>query len=227
MSPSAIDQTPAAGNQAARLHMVDSQVRPNGITNEALVGALLGLAREPFLPMAQRPLAYMEGRLPIAPGRFLTEPMIFAKLVQFAEVNPEDRVLLIGAGTGYGAAVLARLAAHVVAVESDKALADAAEANLCTLGISNVAVVHASLVAGCAGQGPYNRIIIDGAAELVPKNLLEQLADGGHLITVEVDQGLSRGVLYTRSGSAFGHRPVFDGRTANLPGFEKRTGFVF
>jgi len=211
----------------ARLHMVDSQVRPNGITNSALVDVLLGLPREGFLPADQRALAYMEGRLPIGPGRYLTEPMIFAKLVQFAEIEPEHKVLLVGAGTGYGAAVLSRLVAQIVAVEVDQILADQAKANLSGLGISNVTLVAGPLALGAAAFGPYDRIIIDGSVDQIPQGLLDQLVDLGHLIGVVVDQGLSRGMIYTRSGGAFGHRPVFDGRTARLPGFEKPEGFVF
>lgn len=214
----------------ARTHMVDSQVRPNGVTDPRLIEAMLSVPREAFVPAERRSLAYMEGRLSLAPGRYLTEPMIFAKLVHFAEIGPDDKVLLVGAGTGYGAAVLAAMGARVVALEEDAALAAAARANLGTPGIAGgaaVKVVEGALTGGAPAEAPFDRIIIDGAVETLPAALTAQIADGGHLVTVLVEGGLSRGVLATRAGGHIGRRPVFDARLVTLPGFEKPQGFVF
>jgi protein-L-isoaspartate(D-aspartate) O-methyltransferase len=211
----------------ARLHMVDSQVRPNGVTNEALAQAMLALPREIFLPPDQRPLAYMEARLPLGAGRYLTEPMVLAKLLQAAEITKDDKVLVIGAGTGYAVALVAKLAGDVVGVESEADLSAAATANLCGLGVTNATILHQPLGNGALGHAPFSCIIIDGAVELVPQALVDQLADGGRLLAVVMADGRAQAQRFTRAGASVGHYPVFDARIAALPGFEKPKGFAF
>ena len=211
----------------ARTHMVDSQVRPNGVNDTGLISALLELPREKFVGPAQAKLAYAESRLALAPGRYLTEPMILAKLIYFAEIGSDDHVLVVGAATGYATAIIARLAASVVGVEDNADLASQATSNLMALGLNGAKIVIGPLTEGAAASGPFDVIIIDGAVETVPAALTDQLKDKGRLLAVVTDGGTSRGTLFVRAGHAIGKRAVFDAFTASLPGFERPKGFSF
>lgn len=217
----------------ARENMIESQVRPNGITDRRLIDAMATVPREQFLPAHLKPLAYMDEdiALPVGEGgarRFLVEPMAYARLVQAARIKADDLVLDIGGGPGYSAAVLSHLAQMVVAVESDPVLAQAANENLMRLEVSNVAVVESALKDGHAGEGPYNAIVINGRVEEVPQALLEQLADGGRLVAVVGTTDVSRARVYTRSGNQFADRDVFDASVPALAEFARpQPGFTF
>lgn len=213
---------------AARQNMVESQLRPNGVSDPAIVGAFSAVPRELFVPKPRRSIAYVDEDLLLKDGRYLMEPMVFGKLLQYAGVGRDDLVLDVGAGTGYAAAVLARLGAAVVAVESDPDLAAQATALVGELGIDNVVVVQQPLDAGYPKQAPYDFILIEGAVEDIPPALQAQLAEGGRLATVlRTPGGVGRGTLFTREHGLFSGRPVFDAATPLLPGFARRPGFVF
>jgi len=216
----------------ARENMIESQVRPNGITDHRIIAAMAGLSREDFVPASRRAVAYMDEDVPLTetgsgkPGRYLMEAMAFARLVQLAEVRPSDKVLHVGAASGYGSAVLAQLGQQIVALESDPGLAAAARANLA--GFANVSVAEGGLADGCKGSGPYDVIVIEGQVEEVPQALLAQLADGGRLVAVSGEAAMGRAKVWTRSGEAFAVRPGFDASVAALAGFaKKRPAFVF
>lgn len=211
----------------ARQHMVDSQIRTNRVTDERLIEAIRSLPRERFLPERARARAYLDDDVEIAPGRYLMEPMVTARLVQAAEAQPEDMVLVVGAGTGYAAALLARLAHTVVALESDAALAQRASAVFAELSIDNAVVVEGALNAGYAKHGPYGVLYLDGAVEQVPSALTAQLADGGRMVGVLLDRGVGRATLWMKAGGAVSHRVLFDANVAPLPGFAAPTRFVF
>ena len=217
---------------AARLNMVESQVRPNGITDRRIIAAIESLPREAFVPEGKRAVAYMDEDVLLEPAdksagpRALIEVMAFARMLQHAAIKPEDRVLVVGAGTGYGAAVIAALAQRTVALECDAALAAAARRNL--EGVAGVSVVEGPLAAGVPGEQPFDVIIVEGRVEDVPQAWLDQLSDGGRLIAVVGEADMAKACVHTRSGSAIAVRPVFDASVAALPGLrKKKPAFTF
>jgi len=211
----------------ARQHMVDSQIRTNKVTDERLIEAIRALPRERFVPEPIRARSYVDDDVPLGNGRYLMEPMVTARLIQVADVKAEDMVLVVGAGTGYAAALLAQLAHTVVALESEPAFAQYAAAAFGDLSIDNAVVIEGALNAGCAKHAPYNVIYIDGAVEQVPSALTGQLADGGRMVGVLLDRGVGRATLWIKTGSAVSHRVLFDANVPTLPGFAAPTGFVF
>jgi protein-L-isoaspartate(D-aspartate) O-methyltransferase len=210
----------------ARRHMVDSQVRTNKVTDERLIEAIRSLPRERFVPEAARARAYLDDDVEIAPGRYLMEPMVTARLIQAADAKSDDIALIVGAGTGYAAALLSRIANTVVALESDAALAQSASTILAELAIDNAAVVEGALSAGCEKHAPYNIVYLDGLVEQVPPTLVSQLADGGRMVGVLLDRGIGRATLWIKSGGAVSHRALFDANVAPLPGFAAPARFV-
>ena len=217
----------------ARNKMVDSQLRTDGVTDLDVLAVMGEVPREYFVPVDLKPLAYIDDDIHIKPGaegtpaRYLTEPAPFARLVQLADVGKTDIALVIGCGSGYSAAVLARLADSVVALESDPDLAQWASEALIELGIDNAAVVNAPLEPGYPTEGPYDVILVDGAIESVPDALRDQLKEGGRLVAV-VGRGRSaNAMLYTRSNDEIGGRAAFNADVRPLPGFQKPPAFVF
>lgn len=213
---------------AARVNMVESQVRPNRVTDLRILTAMLELPRERFVPDALRGVAYVDEDVPVGGERYLVEPMVLARLAQAAQIGPEDTVLEIGTATGYGAALLARLAKTVVALESDAALARQADATLRDLGVDNVTLVTGPLAAGEPRHAPYDAIVVSGAVQRVPSVLLDQLADEGRLAAVVASPGEpGRATVFTKVGGAYSRRVVFDAGSRLLPGFALPQGFVF
>ncbi|TCT02449.1 protein-L-isoaspartate O-methyltransferase family protein [Aquabacter spiritensis] len=216
-----------------RRGMVDSQVRTNDVTDPRIVEAMLEIPRERFVPDHLRPLAYIDDDLIVraataaAPARYLLEPMVLAKLVQLADVQAEDLVLDIGSGTGYSAAILARLSGQVVSVEDDADLVAAANATLADLAISNVACFSGPLTQGWAPEAPYDVILVNGSVDIVPPALLAQLKDGGRLVTVVGRGGAGRAAVFSRAGEAISERVVFNAAIPLLPGFEALPRFTF
>ena len=216
---------------AARANMVNCQVRPTDVTDYALIDAMLDVPRERFVPADRRFASYLDEDIEVADGpegrRFMLEPSPFAKLVQLADVGPGDTILDVGCTTGYSTAVLARIGGSVIAVESDEDLVSRATEALNELGIDNAAVVQGPLNEGYAKEAPYDVIVLEGAVDEVPDVILDQLAEGGRLVTV-VGRGLAaRARLFVREGGAVSSRPEFNAAIPSLPGFEARGGFVF
>ncbi len=212
----------------ARRHMVESQVRPNDVTNLQLQAAMETVPREVFLPVELKAQAYVERELAYGDGRWLLRARDFAKLVNAAEPRSGDLVLNVVCGSGYSTAILAQLTEMVVSIESDEALATLAQENLTTLGVSNAAVITAEPLEGAASQGPFDLIFVGGAIEIQPDSLLAQLKDGGRLATILRQDGISRGVIYKRHGDAISCTEDFDAATSTvLPGFEMRKTFIF
>ncbi len=212
---------------AARKQMVDSQLLPNKVTDTAVIEAMSAVPREMFVPKALRGVAYVDEDVPVAPGRYIIEPMVFARLLQAAAVGKTDAVLDVGCATGYSAAVLARLASVVVAVEEDATLAAEASNTLGGVGAENAAVIRGPLNAGYAAQAPYDVIVLEGAVEEVPATLFEQLGEGGRLVAVIAGRGIGKATLFSRTGGVIGHRELFDAGLPPLPGFAREAGFVF
>jgi protein-L-isoaspartate(D-aspartate) O-methyltransferase len=214
--------------QTARQHMVDSQVRPNDVTDLRIQTAMEQTPREAFLPVELRDQAYVEREIAYAPGRQLLRARDFAKLVAAAAPQPGEIVLNAVCGSGYSTAILAQLVEMVVAIESDEKLASAAQETLASLGFSNAAVITGDSWEGAPDQGPFDLIFVGGAIEKQPDNLLAQLKDGGRLATILRKGGISRGGVYRRSGEAIAFAEVFDAATsAVIPGFDQPKSFVF
>jgi protein-L-isoaspartate(D-aspartate) O-methyltransferase len=224
LSLPAISEELAMDFPAARARMVDSQLRPNGITDERLIAAMATVPRELFVPPAQRYLAYADEDLMVSPPeadarpRYLIEPMTLARMVQLLAPGTDDLVLDVGCATGYSSAILAALAGNVVALESDPRLAAQAAANLAELGVANVKVVEGDLSLGHPPDGPYGGICINGRVPGACLPLLSQLKEHGRLCTVVGDHNIGRIALFTRNG-AFGVRYAFDAAVPALPGF--------
>lgn len=210
----------------ARQHMVDSQIRTNKVTDERLIDAIRAMPRERFVPDSLRARSYVDDDVELAPGRFLMEPMVTARLIQAAEVLPANIALVVGAASGYAAALLAKLADTVVALEADAALAQRASSVFADLGIDNAAVVEGPLAAGCAKHAPYDVIFLDGAVEQVPQSLIDQLGEGGRMVGVVSDGGVGRAMLWIKSGGALSRRILFDANVTPLPGFKAPARFV-
>jgi len=203
----------------ARQHMVDSQIRTNKVTDERLIEAIQALPRERFVPEPIRARSYLDDDVELAPGRYLMEPMVTARLVQAAEVKSTDMALVVGAASGYAAALLAKLANTVIALESDSALAHRAGAVFAELAIDNAAVVEGPLRDGCAKHAPYDVIFLDGAIEEVPQAGATQLAEGGRMVGVLRERGVGRAVLWIKTGNVMSKRVLFDANVELLPGF--------
>lgn len=212
----------------ARQNMVDCQLRTNKITDPSVIEAFETVPREAFVGDRLKSVAYTDEDLQIAGGRCLMEPMVLARLVQELAISANDVVLDIGCGTGYSAAILSHLAATVVALESDTTLAQRATAALAEIAADNAVVVEGSLVEGYPGQGPYDVIFIEGAVADIPKELTDQLAEGGRLAAV-IDSGKGPGhaVLMLKTAGFLSKRVLFDANILPLPEFERPAGFVF
>lgn len=215
---------------AARRMMVDCQVRTSDVTDQRIVAAMQDLPRERFVPERNASLAYLDLDVPVTsgtPARRLLKPMVLAKLVQAAEIGPQDRVLDVACATGYSTALLARLARNVVALEEDATLARHARENLAAMGSANAEVVSGALPDGWQAGAPYDVIFVNGAAEVLPERLLRQLAEGGRLVGVVGRAPASKAVLYLASGGQATALPIFDAAAPPLPGFAEPPAFVF
>jgi protein-L-isoaspartate(D-aspartate) O-methyltransferase len=215
---------------AARRMMVDCQVRTSDVTDQRIIAAMQDLPRERFVPERNASLAYLDLDVAVTsgtPARRLLKPMVLAKLVQAAEIGPQDRVLDVACATGYSTALLARLARNVVALEQDVTLARHARENLAAVGAANAEVVSGALPDGWQAGAPYDVIFVNGAAEVVPDRLLRQLAEGGRLVGVFGHAPASKAVLYLASGGQASALPIFDAAAPPLPGFAEPPAFVF
>lgn len=208
-----------------RQAMVSSQLRTTGVTDTRIIAAMAQLPRERFLPDTAAGLAYRDSPVPLGEGRAANIPLATARLLNQALLRSGDRVLLIGAAGGYTAAVLARIVASVVAVESSPALAAHARAALADL--PDVSVVEGPLEAGHAAGAPYDVLVIDGAIEALPDALAQQVAEDGRIVTGLIERGVSRLASGTRAGHAVALTPFVDIDAVPLPGFAKPKAFVF
>ena len=206
----------------ARGNMIESQVRPSGVTDARVIAAMADVAREVFAPRDRRAIAYMDDDLMVGHDalgrpRYLLEPMALARLLQLAGVKATDRVLDVACATGYSSAVLAQLAAHVTALEEEEALAGLARAALA--GAGNVHVVHGAHANGHAAGAPFDVIVVNGRLSEPPEQLIRQLNDGGRLVLALGSAETAPATVVMRSGSAISHRRWFDVSIPPAPGF--------
>lgn len=207
-----------------RRAMVASQLRTTGVSDPGVVAAMGAVPRERFVPADRIPLAYTDSLVPLKPGRDLNAPMALGRLLTEARPRKGERALVVGAATGYSAAVLERLIGPLVALEEDDDLAAAARA---ALAGTQVKLVTGPLVAGWKKGAPYDLILIDGAVEFVPEALIGQLAEGGRLAAPVIEDGVTRLCLGRKAGDGFGMIAFADAAAAVLPGFRKPSTFTF
>ena len=207
-----------------RRAMVASQLRTTGVNDPRVIAAMGEVARERFVPAERQALAYADAIVPLAPGRAMNPPMALGRLLTEARLRGHERALVVGAGTGYAAAVLARLVASVVAVEEDEDLLGFAKGALAGTGVN---LVKGPLAKGWAKSGPYDFILIDGAVDHVPQAIVDQVADGGAVALALLDRGVSRLAVGRDVGGAFGTTVFADAETAPLPGFAQPRTFSF
>lgn len=219
---------------AQRQHMIVSQLMTNEVLDPVILAAIRDIPREPFLPEKLRGAAYVDGDLEVAPGRYLMSPLTFARLIQLAEITKKDRVLVVGCLSGYAAAVVAKLAGKVTAIETDANFIAQATVHMERLRLTNVTLQQVTSLIEGGAAAPYNIIIIHGAVVTLPERLAMQMAVGGKLVTVRnasqrpgIKGGLGKGLLVQRIGDELQYREYFDSASNILPGFERPPAFRF
>ena len=200
----------AADFTALRNRMVDNQLRTTDVTNHAVLSAFLSVPREIFVPAAKQELSYLDTDVYLGNGRYVMEPSPLAKLIQLAEIKTSDVVLVIGTGTGYGAAIVGQLAKSVIAIEEDAGLAAEAGRTLAAVGARNVEVMTGALIGGAKSKAPFDVIIIEGAVDTVPESLTAQLAEGGRLVAVEGVNLTGVARVHVKSGNSVSARRGFN-----------------
>lgn len=205
----------------ARRAMVDSQLRPQAVTDPLVVAAMATVPREAFVPQGSAAIAYIDRMVPLEGGRMLSPAASLGRMLTEMRCRKGERALVIGAGTGYSSAVLAEMGLEVIAVENDPALLD-------QLGTVPGITVHAgALEEGAPAAGPFDLILVDGQIEQLPDALVEQLKPGGRLAACLVEKGVPRLMVGTRSVHGFGLKAVADASMAPLPGFARPAVFTF
>lgn len=211
---------PVPDYAAARQAMVDSQLRPQGVNDPAVIEAMSTVPRERFVPEEQKPLAYADRPIPLGEGRALPAAPVLGLLLTALAPLRGERALVVGAGTGYATAVLKEMGVQTVSLESSASLAGSAREN-------GVDVIEGDLKSGHGKGAPYDFVLIDGAVEYVPDALVEQLRDGGRLGGAIIDKGITRLIIGRRAGGGFGHHTIADASTPALPGFQRPHAFTF
>ena len=213
----------------ARIFMVDGQLRPNQVQDPRILSAFGALAREAFLPPDLAPRAYADADVPLPGGRALMQPMVMARLFQLAELRRGDRTLLLGAGCGYGAAVLAAMGANVTALENDPVLLGLAQAGLARcLPEASVRLLREDPAHPPAGLGPFDVIIIEGGVAAIPRPIETLLAEGGRLVALVTTGGPpARATLVRHIAGSFTPRTAFEAHAAPLPAFQPKPSFAF
>jgi protein-L-isoaspartate(D-aspartate) O-methyltransferase len=217
-----------SGYEAARANMIERQLRPNTVTDERVIDAFGGLRRELFVPEKLHGIAYADKDLPLGGGRCRMAPMVAARLIQALEIARGDATLVVGAGVGYEAALIARLGRSVIASEEDAELARLGRAALVEHRIATVKYLEEPVAQGSRARSAYDVILFAGAVAEIPAEIAAQLVEGGRLAAVvRPGDGVGRATLVTRTGGILAHRVIFDAATPLLPGFARKPAFVF
>ncbi len=214
--------------EQARFNMIEQQIRPWDVLDPDVLQLLSLVRREDFVPPALRHLAFSDTELPLKPGRSLLQPKVEARLLQELQLKPSDRVLELGTGSGYLTALMAHQAEHVLSLEPDAELAEAAQARLRRLGLSRAQVQVSALPAGAPLQGPFDAIVLTGSVPEVPAALLAQLKPGGRLLAIVGQEPVMQAVLLRQAGAGQAARTeLFDTVVARLPGATEPSAFAF
>lgn len=211
-----------------RMTMVDTQIRPSDVTSYTVIEAMLNVPRELYLPAERRALAYSGDNIALAPDRVELDVRTLAKMLEASGPGPGDLVLVVGAGLGYSAALVARMADAVVALEEDEALASEAQRVLAEEGVDNAAVVMGSLAGGAAKHGPFDVILIAGGVEVIPDAIAAQVKEGGRIVALFIEGHLGTAQLGVRmADGGIVWRPIFHAAAPVLPGFGRARAFTF
>ena len=204
----------------ARDTMIDSQMRPEGVNDPAVIAAVRSVARELFVPEAQRPLAYIDRAVPLGEGRFLAPATALGLLLTQLAPKPGERALVVGCGTGYSLALLNEMGLEATGVESHSELAATAKSN-------GFKIVEGPLEAGYKRGGPYDLLLIDGAVEFLPEALIAQLKEGARFGGALIEEGVSRLIVGRKAAGSFGYYSISDSTVPALPGFQRPRSFIF
>lgn len=209
-----------------RQMMVDTQVRPSDVTKFPIIEAMLSVPREAYVPAGKREAAYVGNNLDLGNGRVMLEPRTLGKMLDAVDIQPDELVLDLGCGLGYSSAIIARMADAVVAVEEGEGLAAEAQETLLNQGVDSVAVIEGALAEGAAKHGPYDVIVLQGAAEHMPEGLLAQLKDGGRIVALFMEGSLGICRVGYKIDGEMNWRYAFNAGAPVLPGFERQRAFT-
>ena len=212
---------------AARLAMVDCQVRPSDVTAYPIIDAMLSVKKEEFVPPEKRGIAYAGDHIELISGWVVLDGRTLGKLLDAVMVTPDDLVLDLGCGLGYVAAILGRLAATVVAVESEDELASSAAAILAQQDALNVIVELGALAEGAPEHGPYDIVFFEGAVERVPESIIAQIKIGGKIAAIFMDGPTGQARIGVKTANGVTWRRAFDATAPVLDGFSIEKAFEF
>jgi len=213
--------------EQARFNMIEQQIRPWDVLDQGVLGLLAVVRREDFVPAAHRALAFMDIEVPLPEGENMLAPRVEARLLQELQVQRHERVLEIGAGSGFMAALLGHRAQSVVTLEIKETLVRLATENLRRAGVSNVTVVKADGAHGYAAEAPFDAIVLSGSVAKVPPELLAQLKPGGRLVAIEGDDPIMSAVRYTQGPEGVMRTPLVEINAKRLVGFPETPRFHF
>jgi protein-L-isoaspartate(D-aspartate) O-methyltransferase len=214
--------------EQARFNMIEQQIRPWDVLDGGVLDLLALVKREDFLPPAHRALAFVDTEIPLPEGQCMLAPRVEARLLQALHVARHERVLEIGAGSGFMAALLAHKAQLVMTMEIRPTLAAMASANLRRAGISNARVIEGDGAMGLPAEAPFDVILLSGSVAAVPQALLDQLKPGGRLGAIVGEEPVMRAMLFTRSpAGGFTREELFDTVAPRLQGFAETPAFHF
>ncbi len=209
-----------------RRMMVDTQVRPSDVTKYPIIEALLAVAREDFVPDAQREAAYADQNMDLGDNRTLIEVRTLAKMLDALDIQSDELVLDVGCGLGYSTAVAARMAQMVIGVEQDEFMSTDAQSQLAEAGADNAIVHVGALTEGAAEHGPYDVIMVQGGVEVLPDSLLDQLKDGGRIAVIFMSGALGEVKVGYKRGDQISWRFEFNAGAPVMPGFERAAAFA-
>jgi protein-L-isoaspartate(D-aspartate) O-methyltransferase len=214
--------------------MIKSQILPGNVLDSALLEALAATPRSTFLPDALKGTPCVDEDIEVSPGRYMMEPLVFARLLDLANIKPQERVLAVGCLAGYSLCVIARLAAQVIGIEEQRDMAERARQQLRSLNVTNAEIFTASLLAGYQVAAPYDVILVEGGVQYIPQSLLDQLAENGRLLTVETQamrpgskSGIGKALVLHKRQGVIHRQYAFDASVPLLPGFEQKKRFQF
>jgi protein-L-isoaspartate(D-aspartate) O-methyltransferase len=206
-----------------RINMLDSQIKPFSVINDRILNAFDSVAREEYIPAERRSLAYLGGDLPMGGGRFMLEPAVHARLLQEVHISPEMKVLDIGCMSGYSTAIISHLTNHVIGVDTVEWIAQAKN-----LAHQSLEFTAGALDTGAPLNGPFDVIVLNGAVQQIPDELLAQLKEDGVIATFwRGVRNQGHAVIYHKHNGALHEQILFDAFVPVLPGFEKHEGFIF
>ena len=213
----------------SRKTMVDCQLRPNKVTDERVLTAFRTLPREEFVPRNQRAIAYVDEDLPLPGGRSMMEPMVLSRIIQALDVQQHHSVLVVGGSTGYATAIMAFLADSVISIETRTQLVEKSQETLVACGLDNAVAIKGRLTDGFPKEAPYHRILIEGSVETIPDTLLGQLSTDGMLAAIwrPADHPVGVASIWTRAGTGFARKPLFDAQVPLLDEFRAKREFIF